>query len=302
MAARTRLEDDGVLVGVDGSEESLGATRWAAREAALRGTSLQIVHAWLWPMFKVPLEGSPLASPGSGLKAQAEAVLDRAAEVARSAATNVPVETCLTVGSPTAELLSRSPGAQLLVVGNRGLGGFTGLLLGSTGIALSARAACPVVVVRGTAASDRPVLAGIDGSDRDSRVVRSALHEAALRSVDLIVVHSWTLDLTFAHSRDDPEARDYEAALSAGRRHGEELLAGSVDAHRDEFPAVPVRLQLADHSPAADLVAASQEAQLVVLGSHGAGALRGALLGSTTHAVIHHSACPVLIERGRETT
>ena len=104
----------------------------AAREAALRETGLHIVHAWLWPMYHVPLGGSPLAPPGAGLQAQAERVLATAESVAAEAAPGLVVESTLAVGQPATELLRRA-GSQLVVVGNRGLGGFTGLLLAPPG-------------------------------------------------------------------------------------------------------------------------------------------------------------------------
>ena len=134
-----RWEPDPVMVGTDGSEEGTQAVRWAAREAVLRGTGLHVVHSWLWPLFHVPLGGSPMAPPGSGLEAAAHGVLEGARSTARSVGgDHLLVETTLAVGEPRTELLRRAAGASLVVVGNRGLGGFTGLLLGSTGIALSA--------------------------------------------------------------------------------------------------------------------------------------------------------------------
>ncbi|HEX7188030.1 MAG TPA: universal stress protein [Actinomycetes bacterium] len=291
MTARS-FEPDPVLVGVDGSEESTRAVRWAAEEAALRGAGLHIVHAWLWPLFRVPLGGSPVAPPGAGLQALADRVLADAAATARSVA-GLVVETTLAVGEPATELLRRAPGAQLVVVGSRGLGGFTGLLLGSTGIALSARSPRPVAVVRGTATPHGPVVAGMNGSADADAVLRSAFREAVLHRTRLLVVHSWTIGLEQAHLA----ATGYEKAERVARQQAEELVEKAISRVAVEFDQVVVSSRLGGASAAADLVTASQGARLLVVGSGGLGPLRGLLLGSTTHAVVHHAACPVLVQR-----
>ncbi len=283
---------DPVLVGVDGSEASTRAVRWAAREAGLRGCPLHIVHAWLWPLFRVPLGGSPLAPETAGLQAQAEQVLAAAATTARAVAPGLVVETTLTVGEAAGELLRRAPGAQLVVVGNRGLGGFTGLLLGSTGVALSARSPRPVVVVRGDPAPEGPVVVGVDTAPGSDAVLGRAIEEARLRGVGVLVVHGWTPSPL--PSGPTPAG---ETALTRGRRAGQELLDRALAVAGSDAPGVTLSTRLGDRSPAAELVDASQHAQLLVVGARDLGSLRGMLLGSTTHAAIHHSACPVLVVR-----
>jgi nucleotide-binding universal stress UspA family protein len=280
------------MVGADGSAEGTRAVRWAAHEAVLRGTGLHVVHSWLWPLFNVPLGGSPMAPAGSGLEAAAHRVLESARSTARAVGgDSLVVETTLAVGEPRTELLRRAAGASLVVVGNRGLGGFTGLLLGSTGIALSAHSPRPLVVVRGTSAPDGPVVVGLDGALTADAVLRRAVAEARLRGASLRVVHAWALGVgSAAHTYAEAEAR--------GRQDGQELVAKALARlPSDATAGVAISAQLGDRSPAAELVAASQDAQLVVVGSRDLGSLRGMLLGSTTHAVLHHAACPVLVDR-----
>jgi nucleotide-binding universal stress UspA family protein len=290
VMTQRRWEPDPVLVGTDGSQESTQAVRWAAREAVLRGSGLHVVHSWLWPMFHVPLGGSPLAPPDSGLEAEAHRVLEQARSTAHAVGGDrLVVETTLAVGEARTELLRRATGSCLVVVGNRGLGGFTGLLLGSTGIALSAHSPRPVVVVRGTSTPDGPVAVGLDGALEADAVLRRALAEARLRRTSLHVVHAWSLGLGSA-------AHTYAEALERGRVAGQELVDKAL-ARLSDSTDVTVTVQLGDRSPAAELVAASQEAQLLVVGSRDLGSLRGMLLGSTTHAVLHHAACPVLVDR-----
>jgi nucleotide-binding universal stress UspA family protein len=280
------------MVGTDGSTESTQAVRWAAREAVLRGVGLHVVHTWLWPLFHVPLGGSPMAPTGSGLEAAAHGVLEHARSTARAVGgDHLVVETTLAVGEPRTELLRRAAGASLVVVGNRGLGGFTGLLLGSTGIALSAHSPRPVVVVRGTATPDGPVVVGLDGTRTADAVVRCALAEARLRRTSLRVVHAWALGTGGA-------SHTYAEAEERGRRAGEELVDKALARLPSDATAdVAICVQLGDRSPASELVAASQDAQLLVVGSRDLGSLRGMLLGSATHAVLHHAACPVLVDR-----
>jgi nucleotide-binding universal stress UspA family protein len=287
-----RATEDAVLVGVDGSEESRRAVRWAADEAVLLGTGLRIVHAWKWPLYRAPMGPDP-GSPGDeGFESQAREVLAGAARLAHEVAPHLTVETELAVGDAAAQLVDYARAASVVVVGNRGLGGFTGLLVGSVGIALSAHAPCPVVVVRGRPAAAGAVVVGVDATQPDPAVLRTAFEEADRRGAPLVAVHAWTLPLAQVPATDL-----HEHALEHGERAGRELLARVVTPMSDRYPDVAAETRVGDRSAAAELVDASHEAQLVVVGSRGAGALRGALLGSTAHALIHHADCPVLVTR-----
>lgn len=281
-----------VLVGVDGSDEGYAAARWAADEARRLGTGLNIVHAWLWPLFKVDL-GPPPMAPGAGLQAQAEGILANAAEEARDIAAQLPVETSLVTGAAAPQLVRHAANAQLLVVGNRGLGGFTGLLLGSVGVEVSEHAPCPVVVVRGSATPGGPVVVGVDETDASQAAVVTAFDEASRRGVNVVVMHAWSTPLR----SEGGGPVGYEEMAVAGRRAGQDLLEKAASNASHMHPDVIYHLQLVDRSAAAELVTASASAQLVVVGSRGVGAMRGLLLGSTAHALIHHSACPVLVQR-----
>jgi nucleotide-binding universal stress UspA family protein len=203
------------------------------------------------------------------------------------------VRTDLEVGGAAPALLRHCGQSRLVVVGHRGLGGFTGLLLGSVGVALSAHAVCPVVVVRGEPPAQGPVVVGVDDSPHGPTVVRTAFEEAARRDATLVAVHAWTVEL----STPDGAFEDFHQAAAHGERAGGQLLERVVGQVARDFPGVRTTLCLGDRSAAAELVEASRGAQLVVVGSRGVGGLRGLLLGSTAHAVIHHADCPVLVER-----
>ena len=140
-----------VIVGVDGSETARKAVRWAAREAKLRGMKLELVSAWEIPTYSyVSRYGFPAISEEmmKSLTARAEGHLAEALDEARAEAREVQIETIAAEGQPAKVLVEVAKGADLLVVGSRGLGGFRELLLGSVSQQCAQHATCPVVIVR----------------------------------------------------------------------------------------------------------------------------------------------------------
>lgn len=140
----------GIVVGVDGSEHSLEALRWAASEARLRGSAIRVVGAFTTPLMST---GYEVAAPDpDDLRAASETMLGAAVDATSAAGLldglDVTVEAL--EGHPGERLITLSEDAELLVVGSRGHGGFVGLLLGSVTTYCVNHARCPVVVVRGT--------------------------------------------------------------------------------------------------------------------------------------------------------
>jgi nucleotide-binding universal stress UspA family protein len=137
-----------IVAGVDGSEDSKEALRWALAEAALRRATVRAVHAWSMPI----AFGGPYMPPqpydGPELRDQAQASLDAAVDEVAGEAAPVAVERVVEQGSPADVLVRAAEGADLLVVGSRGHGGFAGLLLGSVGQQCAQHAPCAVVIVR----------------------------------------------------------------------------------------------------------------------------------------------------------
>jgi nucleotide-binding universal stress UspA family protein len=136
----------GILVGVDGSDESKTALRWAVEEARLRRTALRAVYAWSPPYVAATGLAIPLGTVEE-IQRDAEELLEAAfAEVGTE---GVEVERAAVRGGASRVLVEAAWGADLLVVGSRGYGGFKGLLLGSVSQQCAQHATCPVVIVRG---------------------------------------------------------------------------------------------------------------------------------------------------------
>ncbi|WP_018503569.1 universal stress protein [Parafrankia discariae] len=137
-----------VIVGVDGSGNSVGALRWAAEAAALRRAPLRVVHAL--GHTDVPYPELIIAGQ-SDLLHRAQETLDEIVAKGLAGAGEIVVDTVVTPEAPSAVLLRETENAQLLVVGHRGRGGFAELLLGSVSHQSILHARCPVAVVPGEA-------------------------------------------------------------------------------------------------------------------------------------------------------
>jgi nucleotide-binding universal stress UspA family protein len=137
-----------IVVGVDGSSSARSALRWAIRQAELTGGSVDAVIAWQYPASYAGFGMAPVGVSDFDFGSWAEKTL--ANEVAEAVgARTVDVRTQATEGSPARVLLDTADGADLLVVGSRGHGGFAEALLGSVGQHCVHHARCPVVVIRG---------------------------------------------------------------------------------------------------------------------------------------------------------
>jgi nucleotide-binding universal stress UspA family protein len=131
-----------IVVGVDGSDASLDATRWAYRQAQLTGSALEAIACW-----HIPDQYAELVAEEIDWNARAESLLDDALAAVENGG-SVQITRTSAQGHPAKVLTDASEGADLLVVGSRGHGGFVGMLLGSVSVHVSAHAHCPVVVVR----------------------------------------------------------------------------------------------------------------------------------------------------------
>lgn len=283
----------GVIVGIDGSEQALSAVRAAATEASHRNVPLRIVHAFIWPSLHVDV--GPVAGdlPGTGLRHHAEDLLAEAATEAEKLAPRVPVTTALLDGAATPVLLEESRRAALLVLGDRGLGGVSGLIVGSIAVHAAAHAECPVLVIRGAEPTGGPVVVCVDGTEASTLAIGFAYEECAYRGAELVPVLAWS-DSGFAGSREGHAPEYFATSVEqTARRALSESLAG----WQELYPDVVVRPELVHGHPRHALVERSKTAQLVVLGTHGRDTLQGLLPGSVSQTLLHHSACPVAVVR-----
>lgn len=290
------MSEGPVVVGTDGSAGAARAVLWAAQEAAVRHQPLHIVCA-----VDLDLAERLSADTARRVREAAWSVLGEAAAVASGRAPGLAVST--EVGrEPAADSLLRAAAstapqaegvtapAVTIVVGSRGLGGFSTLLLGSVGLTVAGQAKCPVVVVRGT---ERPpsgvVVVGVrDEGDLDA--VRFAGETARRRKASLRLLSTWTY-LQYVGSMA-PMADVVRVAVEAEAAASTRML-GSV---REEFPDLKVTEEVVRvPSPAGELVAASLRADLVVVGARKPAHHVGHALGRVAHAVLQHAQCPVAV-------
>jgi nucleotide-binding universal stress UspA family protein len=282
-----------VVVGVDGSASSSDAVRLAARLAAERRRPLRVVHAFIWPLLRAPLGPSPYGPESGGLRHQAERVVAEAVAEAEKAAPNIGVAGALVDGAAASVLLHEARRAALIVLGTRGLGGFGGMVIGSTAVQVAAHASCPVLVARGERDPNGPVVVGVDGSDVSDLAIGFAMEEASRRGAELVAVHAFLHPVSLQPGDIVPLVYDENALETDEGR----LLAESLAGWRDRFPDVPVRREVVRGSAGRVLVEESKGAQLVVVGARGRGGFAGLQLGSVSHGLLHHAHCPVAIVR-----
>ncbi|GAA3273002.1 universal stress protein [Paenarthrobacter aurescens] len=203
-----------IVVGFDGSEEAHRAVQWAAKHAILRNCSLHVVHCSLW----VLLSHNRGPVPGvadSGLERAAQKVLEEGVVLAKETVPDLEVHSTLLHGMPRDHLAHVSAGAQMLVLGSRGLGGFMGLLVGSVSLEMAATAECPVAVIRADDHPEGPVLLAVDDSGSPAALDDACLFAAAT-GAELRIVHVLHEPEGYRRLREPVESYpDAEAMLDA---------------------------------------------------------------------------------------
>lgn len=283
-----------VVVGVDGSEASLAATEHAAEEAALRGTGLRVVQALSWPTAPV-LSGVTVAgSAAEAFYQWAESSVEEAVSRARKAAPGVEVTGSVGLGEVLPLLTEMSDAASLLVVGSKGKGAFSGLLLGSVATSLASHCRCPLLVVRGNAEPSGPVVVGVDGSPANRDAVAFAFEEASLRGAGLVAGHMWSEWSVPPAPPADP-SEPYARQPGQLREEEEALLSEALAGYGERYPDVAVEHSAVRGRTREGLIDASKGARMLVVGARGYGGFKGMLLGSVSQAALHHAHCPVVV-------
>ena len=281
-----------IVAATDGSEHSLQAVEWAARESALRGAPLRIVSAAeALPRMSAGPSGADVDTVTDVLHHIRDQGLAAAAARAAAAAPGVLIDTDVLTGAPAEAVADSGSGALMLVVGSRGAGAFTALIFGSVSRYAASHASCPVVVVRDVPPSPHQLVGvGLGDLDTCAAALTFAFEEAAVRKAGLTVIHAWEtppVDIS----------RAGESFTGPSRQHVEEetrkQLGGFLDSWRSKYPDVNVSQDVVHGHPARALVGLSARADLVVIGRHvrhtglpGPGAVR--------HAVLNHAHGPVV--------
>lgn len=267
-----------VAVGYDGSEPSKLALHWAVDYAQASQAAVRIIHAWIWPLFTHDV-GPVKGVADSGLRHAAEEILSEGVELARGSSSGLEIEPRMIAGLPAQVLRQESLDADLLVVGNRGLGGFLGKLVGSVSVDLSGACPCPLVVVRAERREGKPVVACVDGQLR-SKVLEESVRAALTLQTKLRIVHV------------DPSAPVWKRHASPAT-HGRDVLRDAVLTVQDLAPDLAVTEELLSGRPLATaLVDAGADAELLVLGAHRREGHPG-----TVGTVLTHAHCNVMIVR-----
>ncbi|MDO9378440.1 MAG: universal stress protein [Nocardioidaceae bacterium] len=282
-----------VVVGTDGSERSRGAVRWAAHEARHQGLALRVFIAL--DDFVVPGAYLPSNVLLEDADATEQLVLDDP-ELAAAAQDGVDVAAVTVSGTPPQVLLDAAENARMLVVGCRGAGGFSRLVMGSTSTTLAGHAPLPVVVVPDSwhPRADAPgsVVLGVDLHAPVKESIEFAMRHAAATGVRLRAVAVW--DTGQARLLDPEERRSaFASAHDSGLAHLGVILRPWVKAH----PGVEVRPEMVMGHPAGTLVEVAGEvgAGLLVVGRPRTTSVLGFPLGSTANAVLHHSGRPTAV-------
>ncbi|MFI2102052.1 universal stress protein [Isoptericola sp. NPDC019693] len=299
---RPPADQQSLMVGVDGTQESMHALEWAAWYARDTGCTLHIVSSFMLPGFTgsytfahdIPMVDDPYA------RRYVEDLLDRAHK--RVAEIGVPATTEVATGDATTVLAERSAAHRFVVIGARGAGGFVERLLGTVSANLPVRAQCPTVVVPLHARDDgadgrdpgrrgRRIVVGADGSRSSEAAVEAAVAQAQEWGAEVVVARAVTM-VGWSHSPWlDTGFRD--SVMEAARADTDRLR----DRLRTTYPDVVTRTDVVEGHAVDVLVAASRDADLLVVGSRGRGGIRGLVLGSTSQAVLRRSLCPVLVPR-----
>lgn len=295
------VRQPGVVVGVDGSPSSTAAVEWAARDAELRNVPVRLVHVvapvapTAWPEIPAGAGYGELRNQHArDLMAQAQKVALDAASPSRESQVSADIIHAPVV--PT--LVELSEKCDMVVVGCHGEGAVGGASLGSVSSGLAHRAHCPVAVVHDEdslteRSAQAPVVVGVDGSPISELATEIAFDEASRRGVGLVALHAWSDmgPVDFASMNWAPiEWRNI-------KEQEEEVLAERLSGWRDRYPDVAVNKFVVSDRPAPRLLEQAQNAQLVVVGSHGRGGFPGMMLGSVSRAVVNSARIPVIIAR-----
>ncbi|BAN03520.1 universal stress protein [Ilumatobacter coccineus] len=288
----TREPDDRRwVVGIDGSDSSTHAARWAAAHAPNRASELQLTAAWSIPpaASMAPMGAAVTGASFDAFEVSAHAAVDQAAELL-APMLDLPVTRRVSLGGPAPVLLDAADDSGFLVVGSRGRGGFARLVLGSTSTQCATHSPVPVAVIPAAASLDpvSSILVAFDGSDNSIAALTWAADFAAPGStIDCVSVWDTSPLAAGADQFFFPDACDLaeERFEHLAQRTIARIGRDDVEV-RHTFVSGTPRTTLAEHAATHDLL---------VMGARGHGALQAAVLGSVSTWLLHHVERPMVV-------
>ena len=279
-----------LVVGFDGSKPALEALRWAAEEAEHRSAEVQLIDCWREPI----LDDRPWVEvwdDPDGLRKQVLADLAAVTDAIAQEHPGVPFSAVLHGGRPDDVLVEAAEEASLTVVGARGRGGFSGLLLGSVSQRVASSASSTVVVVRGSWEPKGEVVVGVDGSASSRLALAWSANEARLRGTRLRIVMAWSYLLPEGERGPEPLRAGYTAA------DARLVLRSIVRDVLGPAPEVDVELEAPCELAARALIQRADNAALLVIGPRDPAGRHRTDLGSVAAQLLHHAPCPLAIVR-----
>ena len=285
----------GWIVGVDDSDCSRHAAEWAIVQAQGRTDRVKLVSAWQIPSAPALPSVGPMRSywDVEAFETATKDTVEQLAASLRSDAGTVAIETQVVLGQSASVLLDEERDSELLVVGNRGRGGFSRLVLGSTSTQCATHGTVPTAVIPSAAeiAPARHLVVGVDGSQTSLDAVAWAVSFAAPGStVECVNVWDVTPIAVGADQFFFPEASD----LASERfDHQLDSLLARLDIDADR--GITVERRFVEGRPRQDLAEAANDCDLFVMGARGHGAIGSAILGSISTWLLHHVERPMVV-------
>lgn len=270
-----------IIVATDGGPASRAALAWAITRAQHTGAELELTIV-------IELGWSPIGGEEQFRPRYDNALLDATRRV-EAAVPAIKHTAVVRRGEPVEELVHAAKGAELLVVGTKRTGAFAGIVRGTLSLRIAGAAECPTVVVpAGWQEPGGAVVVGVSEDDSSHSAIDFAVAEAVRLKRRLDVVHAWRVPTTISLENAWEPFTDVRDAHRA-------VLSDTTARIRATHPRLRIR-EVLEHGPAAEIIVdAAHDADLVVVGSRGRGAVSGALLGSVSHDLLLNPPCPVVV-------
>ncbi|AOZ72969.1 universal stress protein [Boudabousia tangfeifanii] len=288
------MNNEVIVVGTDGSDESWTVLDWAVGRAKVANAQLQVLVAYNLPsLTPAGMEGGYLMVDDGKLRDLALETAQKACDYAKER--GVEATSVVQPGDPAALLLEASNEASLLVIGTTGSQGIADRFLGSVSASLPAKSKCPVVVVPKFEGGSpftpvKKIVVGVDGSDTALTALRKAVDETELWGAKLQATSAVPF-ATGNHLMAWMTPSVDRKRVMHDIRVGLDVSVDQVVGDRD----IQVGRHVLDGNPAELLSEFSTAVDLIVVGRRGRGGFAGLLLGSTSHTLLARTTCPVMV-------